>query len=331
MNSTQSAPIALLNLVCIISFSGVTTAQDFPSKPIRLHSSGVVGGLTDNTARILAERMQASPEMRGQAVIVENRPGGAGVVSVMSVVKAPPDGYSILIADIGQAAIIPVLDPKPQYDPLRDLTPISRIGEMPFFLSVNTSVGAANLREFISIVKANPGKFSYGSNGSGSVHHLAAESMKTALGLDLLHIPYKGSAQSTPAMIAGQIDVLFTLLAPMSPHVKAGKVNLIAVATAQRSKQAPDIPTFAELGVKDMIIVPTVSALAPAGIPRPLLARLSAEIVKAARHPDALSRFEKLAIDVVANSPDEYAAQVKADLLTFARAVKISGAKPAEF
>ena len=320
-----------IKLFFLLSLPALAVAQDYPSKPVRLHSSGVVGGLTDNTARILAERMQASPEMRGQAVIVENRPGGAGVVSVMSVVKSAPDGYSILIADIGQAAILPVLDPKPQYDPLRDLTPISRIGEMPFFLSVHASVEASSLREFIDTVKASPGKYSYGSNGSGSVHHLAAESMKTALGLDLLHIPYKGSAQSTPAMIAGQIQALFTLLAPMTPHMRAGKVRLLAVASAQRSKQAPDIPTFAELGVKDMVIVPTVSALAPAGMPRALLGRLSTEIIKAARHPDSLARFEKLAIDVVANNPDEYAAQVKADLVTFTRAVKVSGAKPAEF
>ena len=331
MTRTRVTGILNINLFVMISLSTAAMAQEYPNKPIRLHSSGVVGGLTDNTARILAERMQASPEMRGQAVIVENRPGGAGVVSVMSVVKSAPDGYSILIADIGQAAIIPVLDPKPQYDPLRDLTPISRIGEMPFFLSVHASVEASSLREFIETVKANPGKYSYGSNGSGSVHHLAAESMKTALGLDLLHIPYKGSAQSTPAMIAGQIQVLFTLLAPMTPHMRAGKVKLLAVASAQRSKQAPDIPTFVELGVRDMVIVPTVSALAPAGMPRALLGRLSAEIIKAARHPDSLARFEKLAIDVVANSPDEYAAQVKADLVTFARAVKVSGAKPAEF
>ena len=331
MSFTHRTGVFRIEWLFLLMLSGAATAQDYPVKPIRLHSSGVVGGLTDNTARILAERMQTSPELRGQPVIVENRSGGAGVVSVMSVVKAPPDGYSILIADIGQAAIIPVLDPKPQYDPLRDLTPISRIGEMPFFLSVNSSVGASNLREFVDIVKANPGKFTYGSNGSGSVHHLAAESMKTALGLEITHIPYKGSAQSTPAMIAGQIDVLFTLLAPMTPHVKAGKVRLLAVASAQRSKQAPDIATFAELGVKDMVIVPTVSALAPAGMPRALLNRISAEIVKAARHPDSLARFEKLAIDVVANSPEEYAAQVKADLGTFARAVKISGAKPAEF
>ncbi len=331
MTRTRVTGILNINLFVVISLSTAAMAQEYPNKPIRLHSSGVVGGLTDNTARILAERMQASPEMRGQAVIVENRPGGAGVVSVMSVVKSAPDGYSILIADIGQAAIIPVLDPKPQYDPLRDLTPISRIGEMPFFLSVHASVEASSLREFIETVKANPGKYSYGSNGSGSVHHLAAESMKTALGLDLLHIPYKGSAQSTPAMIAGQIQVLFTLLAPMTPHMRAGKVKLLAVASAQRSKQAPDIPTFVELGVRDMVIVPTVSALAPAGMPRALLGRLSAEIIKAARHPDSLARFEKLAIDVVANSPDEYAAQVKADLVTFARAVKVSGAKPAEF
>ena len=331
MTRTRVTGILNINLFVVISLSTAAMAQEYPNKPIRLHSSGVVGGLTDNTARILAERMQASPEMRGQAVIVENRPGGAGVVSVMSVVKSAPDGYSILIADIGQAAIIPVLDPKPQYDPLRDLTPISRIGEMPFFLSVHASVEASSLREFIETVKANPGKYSDGSNGSGSVHHLAAESMKTSLGLDLLHIPYKGSAQSTPAMIAGQIQVLFTLLAPMTPHMRAGKVKLLAVASAQRSKQAPDIPTFVELGVRDMVIVPTVSALAPAGMPRALLGRLSAEIIKAARHPDSLARFEKLAIDVVANSPDEYAAQVKADLVTFARAVKVSGAKPAEF
>jgi tripartite-type tricarboxylate transporter receptor subunit TctC len=208
--------------------------------------------------------------------------------------------------------------------------PISLVGTTPFFLSVNSRLGVSNVREFIAYAKSKPGQLSYGSSGIGSVHHLATETLKTSLGLDIVHVPYKSSGQSTPALIAGEVDVLFTALGPVLPHIKSGKVKLLGVASPERTPKAPDIPSFPELGLKDVLLVPSVHALAPAGTPRALVAKLSAEIARAVRHPEAQKRLEALGIDAVGSTPEQSLAQMQADRVFYTRAVKISGAKAAE-
>lgn len=303
------------------------SAENFPSRTIRLISSGVPGGLTDVVARVVAERMNASPAMRGQQAIVENKPGASGIIASTFVAKAPADGYTIAIADLTQTAIVPALYAKPPYQTQRDFAPVSLLGTTPFFLSVQASLGTPTLREFIAYAKAHPGKLAYGSSGSGSVHHLATETFKSRAGLDMTHVPYKSSGLSTPALIAGDIQVLFTALGAMAPHLKAGTVHLLAVASPKRTRQAPDVPTFEEQGVKDVLLVPSVAALAPAGTPAPIVAKLAAEMRNALQHPEAVKRFEGLGIDPLGSSPEEYAKQLAADIASFAQAVKLSGAK----
>ncbi len=303
------------------------SADTYPSRTIRLVSSGVPGGLTDVVARVMAERLSASSAMRGQQVIVENKPGASGIIASTFVAKAPADGYTIAIADLTQTAIVPALYTKPPYQTQRDFAPVSLLGTTPFFLSVQASLGTPTLREFIAFAKAHPGKRAYGSSGSGSVHHLATETFRTRTGLEMTHVPYKSSGLSTPALIAGDIQVLFTALGAMAPHLKAGKVHLLAVASPQRTRQAPDVPTFEELGVKDVLLVPSVAALAPAGTPAPIVAKLAAEMRNAVQHPEAVKRFEGLGIDPIGSSPEAYVQQLAADIASFAQAVKISGAK----
>lgn len=298
----------------------------FPSRTMRLVSSGVVGGLTDNVARIVAERMAASPEMRGQAVIVENKPGAGGIISMTFVAKSAPDGYTVKFADIGQTSIIPSLHQKPAYT-MRDFVPVSLIGTTPLFLSVNASLGVSSFAEFVALAKAKPGALSYGSSGVGSIHHLATEMLKRRLGLDIVHVAYKGSGQSTPALLAGEVQVLFTAIGPMAGHVKSGKVRLLAVASPERSSQAPDVPAFGELGLKELTFVPSVGAVAPAGTPRPIVARLAEEFRRALKHPDTVQRFERIGIDIVGSTPEEYASLLQADIAMYAQAVKVSGAK----
>jgi tripartite-type tricarboxylate transporter receptor subunit TctC len=312
-----------------LSLVGAATAQTdaFPSKPIRFVSSSAPGGLTDVVGRILGERMSASPELRGQSVVIENRPGAGGVIAAMAVVNAAPDGHSLLIADLSNSAIAPLLMDKPPYDPLRDFAPVSLIGTTRFYLAVNSALGVNNWKEFVDLVRANPDKFAYGSSGSGTIHHLATEMMKTRAGLKITHVPYKSSAQSTPAFLAGDIHVLFSAYQSVAPHIATGRVKLLAVASPDRSPQVPGVPTFAELGVKDMIFVPSVHALAPANTPKPVVNKLSAEIKKALQSPEAIKRFETLGIDPMGTTPEQHLTQLTTDQTIFRAAVKLSGAK----
>ncbi len=322
--------VALLAATAVGLCSGPVVAQGvetFPNKPIHFVSSSVAGGLTDVVSRVLGDRLAASPDMRGQSVIVDNRPGAGGVIAAMSVVNAPPDGHTLLIADLSNSAIAPLLMEKPPYDTLRDFAAVSLIGTTPFYLAINTSLGVNNWKEFATLVKASPDKFSYGTSGSGTIHHLATEMMKTRAGLKLVHVPYKSSGQSTPALVAGDIQVLFSAYQAVVPHIKTGKVKLLAVASPERSAQAPDVPTFAELGIKDMIFVPSVHALAPAATPKPVISKLSAEIKKALQTPEAVKRFEGLGIDPLGTTPEQHLVQLTSDQAVYRAAVKLSGAK----
>jgi tripartite-type tricarboxylate transporter receptor subunit TctC len=308
----------VLAMAAAFTLAGAAFAQStYPAKPIRFVAPSLAGGLNDVVARVLSERMAASPEMNGQQVIVDNKTGGGGIVAAQYTMSSSADGYTVLIADLAITAIIPVLSDKPAFDSLKDFIPISLIGTTPFFLAVHSSLGVSKLPEFVALAKSKPGQLSYGSSGVGSVHHLATETLKTSLGLDIVHIPYKSSGQSTPALIAGEIQVLFSALGPVIPHIKAGKVRLLGVAS----------PSFPELGVKDVLLVPSVHALAPAGTPPAIVAKISDEIRKAVQHPEARKRFEALGIDPVGSTPEQSLAQMRADRVFYTRAVKISGAK----
>ena len=284
----------------------------------------VPGGLPDTLARAVGQRMA---EGLGQQIIVENKPSAGGILGAEFVAKSPADGYTLLVADLGQTAINPAIYPKLPYDTLRDFAPVTMLGTSPFFLAAHQSAGVATLREFVALVKSRPGQLSYGSSGIGSPHHLAMETLKVRLGLDIVHVPYKGSGQSTPALLGGQVPVLFTVLPTVASHVKSGVVRLLAVASPARTAQAPEVPTFEELGVRDMVFLPSVSLLAPARTPDAVVQRLSAEAAKAVRHPEVLKRLEAMGIDPVGNTSQAYAEQLKKDLAFYAEAVRASGAK----
>jgi len=308
-------------LLCV---TGQVLAQEWPVKPIRMIVPYAAGGLPDTMTRLLGQRLG---EGLGQPIVVENRGGAGGISGTEQVAKSPPDGYTVLIADVGQVAINPHLYAKLPYDPLKDLAAVSLIGTTSLFLVAHPSVPAGSFAELVALIKSRPGQLNYGSSGTGSIHHLATEALKAALGLDMVHVPYKGMGQAVPALLGGQVSMLYAALPAIEPHVKAGKLKLLAISTPKRSAQAPEVPAVAELGLPGYDFAPQIGALVPAGTPAAVIARLSAEIAKAARSPEVAQRFQQLGIETVASTPEAYAALIRAAYDRYAQVVKSSGAK----
>ena len=316
--------LVVLSIHSILPISPVW-AQDFPSRIVRMVVPYAAGGLPDVVTRLVSQRMA---ESMGQQIIVENRPGAGGIGATEIVVKSPADGYTLLVTDGSQLTINPFIYSKLSYEPMRDLMAVSLMGSSPLFLAVNsTQMSARNLIEMIAFAKANPGKLNYGTPGTGSVVHLAAEAFKAAAGIDLVHIPFKGSAAAVRALLSGDISFAPVALSTVAAHVAAGKVRLLAVTTPTRSRQAPDVPTFGEFGFADFDFRPQVGIVAPAGTPVPIVARLSAEIAKGVKHPETVKRLTSFSIDPVGSTPEAFAAILKADSERYARVVKISGTR----
>jgi len=320
----------LLMGLAAVALAGHAAAQAPASpasgRPLRLVVSSAPGGFNDVVGRIVAAEL-AGPAANGQHAIVDNKPGGGGILAAQYAMNSAADGHTILLADTAITSIIPVLGGKPPFDSLRDFTPVSKIVTAPLFLAVNTGLGAATLEEFVALAKARPCQLSYGSSGPGSVHHLAFETLKAKLGIDVVHIPYKSSGISIPALLAGDIQVLFTSLGPVLPHVRSGKVRLLGVASPQRSAKAPEVPSFAERGVGGLVLEVSLHALVPAGTPQATVARLSEELRRAAHQPEALRRFDAVGMDPVGGTPEQSLAELKAEHSFYARAVKLSGAR----
>ena len=298
------------------------SAQDYPGKPLRMIVPYAAGGLPDTMARLLAPKLS---EALGQQVLVENRPGAGGISGTEAVAKAAPDGYTLLIADVGQLAINPHIFSKLPYDALKDLAPVSLLGTSTLFLVLHASVPANTFQDLVALAKAKPGSLNYGSSGLGSIHHITTEAFKLAFGLDIVHVPYKGMGQAVPALLGGQVSMVFSALPAVEGHVQGGKVKLLALSTPQRSAQAPQVPTIAELGAPGFNFAPEIGMLAPAGTPQSIVQRLASEMRKAVRHEEVAQRFRQLGIEPVGNTPQEYAARIRNDYERYGKVVQTSG------
>ena len=306
-------------------WTGGALAQDYPTRPVRIVVPYAAGGLPDTMTRIATPRLVAT---MGQPFVVDNRPGAGGINACEIVAGSPPDGYTLLIADVGQTAINPALYSKLSYDPLRDFAPVSIIGISAQFLVTHSAVPANTLRELIALAKTKPGQLSYGSGGTGSLHHLSMEALKAPLGLEITHVPYKGTAQAVPGLLNGEVALVCSALPSIAGSIKAGRVKLLAVNTLKRSAQAPEVPTVAEVtGIKDYDYPPEIGVLAPARTSQAIVKRLSEEIGKAVRHAETVNRFAALAIEGIGNTPEEYMRQIRVDIVKYAKAVKASGVK----
>lgn len=299
-------------------------AQAYPSHPVKVVVPYAAGGLPDTMARLVGQKMG---ESMGQQLVIENRGGAGGIVGTAEVAKSAPDGYSLLVADVSQIAINPHLFAKLPYDPLKDLTGVSLMGTSALYLVAHSSVSANNMKELVALIKSQPGKLSYGSSGLGSIHHLAMEALKVGLKLDMLHVPYKGTGQSVPALLGGQVPLLYAALPSIETHVKSGKVKILAVSTPQRSAQTPEVPTVAEAGVPGYDFVAEIGLYAPAGTSQEIISKLAGEAQKAVKQPDVAQRFKQLGIDPVGSTPDAYNAMNRASYQKYEKVVKASGAK----
>ncbi len=244
----------------------------YPARPIKIVVPYAAGGLPDTMTRAVTPKLG---EALGQAVVVENMGGAGGISGVTEVARSSADGYTLLVADVGQIAINPHLFSKLPYAPLKDLAPVSLIGTSPLYLVAHPSVPANSLQQLVAYAKAHPGKLNYGSSGIGSIHHLATEALKAGFGIDIVHVPYKGTGQSVPALLGGQVALLYSALPSIAGHLKDGKVKILAISSAKRSAQTPEVPTVAESGIPGYDYVAEIGMLAPAGTPREIIHRLA--------------------------------------------------------
>ncbi|WP_042885026.1 tripartite tricarboxylate transporter substrate binding protein BugE [Cupriavidus necator] len=294
-----------------LAHAGLAQAQSYPNKPIRLIVPFAAGGTTDIVARAVSESLGRE---LGQPVVVENRGGGGGAIGADALAKSAPDGYTLGIATVSTMATNPATNPKNPYDPLKDFAPITNLVNVPNVLTVNPKVPAKTLKEFVALLKSNPGKYSYASAGKGSISHLDGELFKDITKTDMVHIPYRGSGPALNDTLAGQVNAQFDNLPSSMPHIQAGKLRALAVAAPKRVEGLPDVPTFAEAGMKDMNNMAWYGLVAPAGTPAAIVTRVHDAAVKALQDPNAKRRLADSGAYTDGNTSAQFAAQIKREL-----------------
>ena len=312
----------LLIAACLLAALPVL-AQTYPAKPLRMVVGFTPGGGNDIVARIVAARMQ---EGLGQPVVVENRPGNAGVIGADFVAKAAPDGYTLYLGSTGNA-IAPSIQAQLPYDPVNGLAPVGMVGVAPSVIVVNSEVPARSVAELIAYAKLRPGKITYASSGNGTTLHLGGELLKSMAGIDLVHVPYKGNAQALADVVGGQVDMIISALPPALPLAKAGKVRIIAATTRERIRGLPDLATVAEQGVAGYEIFTWYGVFATGGTPDAVIERLGAEVRGAVADPKLRDQLDKQGVDAASSTPAEFRAFYLAEIAKWGRAVKIAGIK----
>jgi tripartite-type tricarboxylate transporter receptor subunit TctC len=306
-------------LITAAGFSAHSAAPGYPSKPIRAIVGFVPGGATDIMARSLGQKLS---ESMGQQVIVDNRAGGGGIIAATLAKDAPPDGYTIFFGTISTLATNVATNTKLPYDPLKDFAPITLTAANPYFLVVHPSVPAGSLKEFIALAKAKPGQITFASSGTGGGAHLALELFRTMAGLNMVHVPYKGSAQSMTDVLAGHVQMTFSQPAVMLPHAKAGKIKVLAVTGVKRLPSWPEAPPIAEAGVPGFEATSWQGVVAPRGTPKPIINKLHAEIVRALHTPDLQKRLLEEGSEIGGITPEEFTRYIRTEIAKWRKVVK---------
>ena len=304
--------------------AGVSLAQEFPAKAMRVIVCYPPGGTPDVVARFLGQMMTAS---LGQAITVENKPGAGGIVGVTELINSAPDGYSMIIADVGPYAIAPAMTPG-AYDPVKSLQPLGQVTTNSVFVMITPKIPAKNMQELLALIKSRPGLYNYSTPGVGTVHHLFGEALKAAYGLNLNHVPFKGSSQILPSMLNGDVSIAIIGMTNTPEHIKAGKLLVLAASTRERDKLfAPDVPSASEFGAPDLDYAGDMGYFVPAGTPKPIADKLAAALAKAATSPEFAARGKSLGVIVQYRNAEQFGELVRVSYARYQKIVATAGIK----
>ena len=312
-------------IVCALATASLAWAQPFPSRPVKIVVPTTPGGATDALSRSIGARLS---EIWGQPVVVENRAGATQIIGGEYVAKSPPDGYTLIVSDAATFIMNPILHKNLPYDGLRAFTPITLLVRFPWVIAVHPSVPANTFQEFVAYARTKPGAMSYGSFGTGSSGHISVDYMKKLLGIDIVHIPYKGAGPAVTDLLGGQIQMMMVTPLLVEPHARAGKLKLIAAATPNRISRLPELPTVAESGVPGYEAGTWFALAGPAGMPREVTYAIYGEVKRVLNEPAFKDKYiDKQWFEVVANTPDEFAAFLQTDYERWEKLIKLSGIK----
>ena len=315
----------LCSIAIIAAAIGAATAsaQTWPDKPLRFVMSAPAGSSIDVLGRAIADKLK---DRLGQPVVVDNKPAAGGTVATDEIAKAAADGYTMVLAFNGPLAITPLLRKVP-YDVAKDLAPVIITSSQPNVLAVNAQVPAKDLKELVAYAKANPGKLNYASVGPGSSSHLNAELLKSLAGIDIVHVPFNGSPPAVMSTVQGETQMLFAVMQPLQPQIQAGKLRALAVTSAKRFPLLPELPTIAESGYSKFEALAWNGVLVPAGTPKPVIARLNAEINAILKQPDVVQKMNAAGFDLIGGTPEDFGALIKAETAQWTPAIKSANIK----
>lgn len=309
--------------IVLVGSAMANPADTYPQKSVTLIVPFPAANVSDLLARAIAERLT---KVWGQTVIVENVVGGSGIVGLQKAARAVPDGYTIALATTGAGVIVPMMHPSPPYDLLKDFAPITLAAPLPFILLVHPSVPANSLRELLEMARREPGKLSYASLGTGSAPHLAMEILKTMAKVDMVHVPYRGSAQASMDLLANRVQVMFDTVPPALPRIRSGELRALAVSGAQRTSIAPEIPTMAEAGIPGYDAIAWTGFVAPAGTPQPILDKLNAELVRILKSPDVKEILAARGVETIGSSQTEFSQYIRSEQVKWGDVLRSTGA-----
>jgi len=304
--------------------SAPALAQNYPTKPVRILIAQAPGSATDVISRVVGNRLS---EGLGQPVVIEARPGAGGMLGTEAAARSAPDGYTLFMANNSTHGSNPAVYAKLPYDAIKDFAPIAFVASVPYVLVVEPSLPVKNVQELIALAKSRPGKMNYASAGNGSTHHFCGELLKSMSGIDLVHVPYKGSPPAIAGLLGGEVSLMFANLTDIGSQIKNGKVKALAVTTPKRAPSLPDLPTLSEAGLPGFEITSWFGLLAPAGTPAPIVARLNAETNKVLGRPDVQATLGAQGLQLAPGSPEQFAAHIKSEIAKFSRIGKAAGIK----